>query len=52
MVSSNSDKICIRRGKSFKGNNPLHHVGAQYRDDQNEKHSQNDFRASTCLKAG
>ena len=33
MTSSSSDKICIRCG------DPLNHVGAQYCDDQNEKHS-------------
>ena len=50
MASSNSYKICIRCGESFKENNLLNHVGTQYGDDQNEKHSQNNFRASTCLK--
>ena len=35
MASSN--KISIRCGESVKENNPLNRVGAQYRDDQNEK---------------
>ena len=38
MVSSSNDKICIRCGEGLKENDPLNHVGAQYRDNQNEKH--------------
>ena len=38
MASSSSGKICIQCGERFKENNPLNHVGTQYRDDQNEKH--------------
>ena len=38
MASSSNDKICIRCGESLKENDPLNHVGARYRDNQNEKH--------------
>ena len=36
-LMASSNKICIRCGESVKENNPLNRVGAQYRDDQNEK---------------
>ena len=38
MTSSSNDKICIRCRESLKENDPLNHVGARYRDNQNEKH--------------
>ena len=38
MASSINDKICIRCGGSLKENDPLDHVGARYRDNQNEKY--------------
>ena len=38
MVSSSNDKICIRCDGSLKENDPLNHVRARYRDNQNEKH--------------
>ena len=38
MASSSNDKICIRCRESLKENDPLNHVGARYRDNQNEKH--------------
>ena len=38
MPSSSNDKICIGCGESLKENDPLNHVGARCRDNQNEKH--------------
>ena len=38
MASSSNDKICIWCGESLKENDPLNHVGARYRDNQNKKH--------------
>ena len=38
MASSSSDKIFIRCGESCKQNTSLNHVGARYRDNQNEQH--------------
>ena len=38
MASSSNDKICIQCGESLKENDLLNHVGAQYQDNQNERH--------------
>ena len=38
MASFRNDKMFIRCGESLKENDPLNHVGARYRDNQNEKH--------------
>ena len=51
MASSSNDRICIGCGTSLKENDSLNHVGARYRDNQNEKHPlQTNLEQAQALK--